>query len=154
MSAASFLGIAGLVALSGFDGLIYSIGFLVGWPVVVCLIAEPLRNLGKFTFSDVVAFRHRGQVWVKRVVALRGDTVALRDGRLFVDGTRVRESYADPRRIDSVYFGPVRGRQREREALRDSVDSRRFGPVRVDQIEGRVVATVWPWHRVAGGVGR
>ena len=57
MSAASFLGIAGLVALSGFDGLIYSIGFLVGWPVVVCLIAEPLRNLGKFTFSDVVAFR-------------------------------------------------------------------------------------------------
>ena len=42
MSAASFLGIAGLVALSGFDGLVYSIGFLVGWPVVVCLIAEPL----------------------------------------------------------------------------------------------------------------
>ncbi len=59
MSAASFLGIAGLVALSGFDGLIYSIGFLVGWPVVVCLIAEPLRNLGKFTFTDVVAFRLR-----------------------------------------------------------------------------------------------
>src|SRR4029434_20255 len=59
MSAASFLGIAGLVATSGFDGLIYSIGFLVGWPVVVCLIAEPLRNLGKFTFSDVVAFRLR-----------------------------------------------------------------------------------------------
>jgi cation/acetate symporter len=59
MSAASFLGIAGLVALSGFDGLIYSIGFLVGWPVVVCLIAEPLRNLGKYTFSDVVAFRLR-----------------------------------------------------------------------------------------------
>ncbi len=57
MSAASFLGIAGMVALNGFDGLIYSIGFLVGWPVVVCLIAEPLRNLGRFTFSDVVAFR-------------------------------------------------------------------------------------------------
>ncbi|MBY0496783.1 MAG: sodium/solute symporter [Cyanobacteria bacterium] len=59
MSAASFLGIAGLVALSGFDGLIYSIGFLVGWPVVVCLIAEPIRNLGRYTFSDVVAFRLR-----------------------------------------------------------------------------------------------
>lgn len=70
MSAASFLGIAGLVALSGFDGLIYSIGFLVGWPVVVCLIAEPLRNLGKFTFSDVVAFRLR-QVPV-RVAAAAG----------------------------------------------------------------------------------
>jgi cation/acetate symporter len=57
MSAASFLGIAGLVALSGFDGLIYSTGWLVGWPVVLFLIAEPLRNLGKYTFADVVAFR-------------------------------------------------------------------------------------------------
>ena len=59
MRAASFLGIAGLVALSGFDGLIYSIGFLVGWPIVMFLIAEPLRNLGKYTFADVVAFRLR-----------------------------------------------------------------------------------------------
>jgi cation/acetate symporter len=59
MSAASFLGIAGLVALSGFDGLIYSIGFLVGWPIVMFLIAEPLRNLGRYTFADVVAFRLR-----------------------------------------------------------------------------------------------
>ncbi|OUL19032.1 sodium/solute symporter [Nostoc sp. 106C] len=57
MSAASFLGIAGLVALNGFDGLIYSIGFLVGWPIVMFLIAEPLRNLGKYTFADVVAYR-------------------------------------------------------------------------------------------------
>ena len=57
MSAASFLGIAGLVSLSGFDGLIYSTGWLVGWPVVLVLIAEPLRNLGKYTFADVVAFR-------------------------------------------------------------------------------------------------
>src|SRR5829696_8083973 len=59
MSAASFLGIAGLVALSGFDGLIYSIGFLVGWPVVMFLIGEPLRNLGRYTFADVVAYRMR-----------------------------------------------------------------------------------------------
>ncbi|MHC5599418.1 MAG: sodium:solute symporter family transporter [Nostoc sp.] len=57
MSAASFLGITGLVALNGFDGLIYSIGFLVGWPIVMFLIAEPLRNLGKYTFADVVAYR-------------------------------------------------------------------------------------------------
>ncbi|MGO4869350.1 MAG: sodium:solute symporter family transporter, partial [Roseiarcus sp.] len=49
MSAASFLGISGLVYLSGYDGLIYSVGFLVGWPIVTFLIAEPLRNLGKFT---------------------------------------------------------------------------------------------------------
>jgi len=59
MSAASFLGIAGLVALKGFDGLIYATGWLVGWPVVLFLIAEPLRNLGKYTFADVVAYRLR-----------------------------------------------------------------------------------------------
>jgi cation/acetate symporter len=57
MSAASFLGISGLVFTSGYDGLIYSIGFLVGWPIVLFLIAERLRNLGKFTFSDVASFR-------------------------------------------------------------------------------------------------
>jgi cation/acetate symporter len=59
MSAASFLGIAGLVSTTGFDGLIYSTGWLVGWPVVLFLIAEPLRNLGRYTFADVVAFRLR-----------------------------------------------------------------------------------------------
>jgi cation/acetate symporter len=59
MSAASFLGIAGLVALSGYDGMIYATGWLVGWPALMFLIAEPLRNLGKFTFADVVAFRLR-----------------------------------------------------------------------------------------------
>src|SRR5215208_3163915 len=59
MSAASFLGIVGLVATSGFDGLLYSIGFLVGWPVVMFLIAEPLRNLGRYTFADVLAARLR-----------------------------------------------------------------------------------------------
>jgi len=59
MSAASFLGIAGLVSTTGFDGLIYSTGWLVGWPVVLFLIAEPLRNLGKYTFADVLAARLR-----------------------------------------------------------------------------------------------
>src|SRR3954463_16390409 len=59
MSAASFLGIAGLVSTTGFDGLIYSTGWLVGWPIVLFLIAEPLRNLGKYTFADVVALRLR-----------------------------------------------------------------------------------------------
>ncbi len=57
MSAASFLGISAAVMATGFDGLIYSIGFLVGWPVVTFLLAERLRNLGKFTFADVAAFR-------------------------------------------------------------------------------------------------
>ena len=57
MSAASFLGISALVFASGFDGLIYSIGFLVGWPVILLIIAEPLRNLGKYTFADVASYR-------------------------------------------------------------------------------------------------
>ncbi len=57
MSAASFLGISAAVMTSGFDGLIYSIGFLVGWPILTFLMAERLRNLGKFTFADVAAFR-------------------------------------------------------------------------------------------------
>jgi len=57
MSAASFLGIAGLVSTKGYDGLIYSVGWLVGWPIIMFLIAEPLRNLGKYTFADVVAYR-------------------------------------------------------------------------------------------------
>ncbi len=57
MSAASFLGISGMVALKGYDGMIYATGWLVGWPALMFLIAEPLRNLGKFTFADVVAFR-------------------------------------------------------------------------------------------------
>lgn len=59
MSAASFLGISGLVYLSGFDGLIYSIGFLVGWPIILFLVAEQLRNLGKYTFADVASYRLR-----------------------------------------------------------------------------------------------
>lgn len=57
MSAASFLGISALVYRSGYDGLIYSIGFLVGWPVILFLIAERLRNLGKYTFADVASYR-------------------------------------------------------------------------------------------------
>ena len=57
MSAASFLGITGLVYAWGYDGLIYSVGWLVGWPIMTFLIVEPLRNLGRFTFGDVVAFR-------------------------------------------------------------------------------------------------
>ena len=57
MSAASFLGISGLVYMAGYDGLIYSIGFLVGWPIILFLISERLRNLGKYTFADVASFR-------------------------------------------------------------------------------------------------
>ncbi len=59
MSAASFLGIAGIIALSGYDGFLYSIGFLVAWLVALLLVAELLRNSGKYTMADVLAFRMR-----------------------------------------------------------------------------------------------
>nr|WP_126174510.1 cation acetate symporter [Altericroceibacterium xinjiangense] len=57
MSAASFLGISAQIYFDGYDGLIYSIGFLVGWPILLFLMAERLRNLGKYTFADVASFR-------------------------------------------------------------------------------------------------
>src|SRR6201984_1047085 len=75
MSAASFLGISGLVYTSGYDGLIYSVGWLVGWPVVTFLIAEQLRHLGKFTFADVASFR-LGQTRI-RVLAACGSLVTV-----------------------------------------------------------------------------
>ena len=59
LSAAALLGIAGIVTANGFDGMIYSIGWLVGWPIMLFLIVEPLRNVGTFTFADVVAYRLR-----------------------------------------------------------------------------------------------
>ncbi|WP_441327482.1 solute symporter family protein [Kocuria sp.] len=59
LSAASFLGIVGAIALQGYDGFLYSIGFLVAWLVALLLIAEPLRNTGKFTMADVLSFRLR-----------------------------------------------------------------------------------------------
>ena len=68
MSAASFLGISALVYTSGYDGLIYSIGFLVGWPIILFLIAERLRNLGKYTFADVASYR-LGQTQIRSLSA-------------------------------------------------------------------------------------
>lgn len=69
MSAASFLGISSMVFLKGYDGLIYSIGFLVGWPIIMFLMAEQLRNLGRYTFADIVSYRLE-QVPIRTVAAL------------------------------------------------------------------------------------
>ncbi|MFZ3140656.1 cation acetate symporter [Polaromonas sp.] len=75
MSAASFLGISAAVMASGYDGLIYSIGFLVGWPVITFLMAERLRNLGKFTFADVAGYRfQQGPI---RIFAASGTLVVV-----------------------------------------------------------------------------
>jgi TnpA family transposase len=57
MSAAAFLGVSGLIYMNGFDGVIYAVSFLVGWPVILFFMAEKLRNLGKFTFADIAAYR-------------------------------------------------------------------------------------------------
>lgn len=69
MSAASFLGISGLVYMKGYEGLIYSIGFLVGWPIILFMVAEQLRNLGKYTFADVASYR-LGQKEIRTLAAV------------------------------------------------------------------------------------
>jgi signal peptidase I len=100
--------------------------------------------------GDVVVFDHPagGELLLKRIVAIEGDRVALRDGRLFVNGTRVSEAYADPEDIDSEFFGPLRVPEGEVFVLGDnraaSVDSRSFGTVDVEELQGRVVGVFWP----------
>src|SRR5215468_4104550 len=76
MSAASFLGIAGLIALYGYDGFLYSIGFLVAWLVALLLVAELLRNSGRYTMADVLAFRMR-QPPVRTAAAVSTVTVSI-----------------------------------------------------------------------------
>ncbi|WP_395148658.1 cation acetate symporter [uncultured Helicobacter sp.] len=76
MSAASFLGIVALVFTNGFDGLIYSVGFLVGWPIVLFLIAEKFRNLGKYTFADIVAYRLQSKP-IRTISAISGLAVII-----------------------------------------------------------------------------
>lgn len=76
MSAASFLGIAGTIALSGFDGFFYSIGFLVAYLVVLYLVAEPLRNLGKYTMADMIAARFADRN-VRGVAAINTITICI-----------------------------------------------------------------------------
>ncbi|HEX8628169.1 MAG TPA: cation acetate symporter [Catenuloplanes sp.] len=76
MSAASFLGIAGIIALSGYDGFLYSIGFLVAWLVALLLVAELLRNAGRYTMADVLAFRMR-QRPVRTAAAVSTITVSI-----------------------------------------------------------------------------
>ncbi len=76
MSAASFLGIAGLIAYFGYDGFMYSVGWLVAYLTVLLVVAEPLRNTGKFTMADVLAFRLRKRS-VRTVAAFSTLTVSL-----------------------------------------------------------------------------
>src|SRR3954463_11232501 len=75
MSAASFLGIAGMIAFSGYDGFMYSVGFLVAYLTVLLIVAEPLRNAGKYTMADVLAYRMRARP-VRAMAALSTLTVS------------------------------------------------------------------------------
>ena len=78
LSAASFLGIAGAIAINGYDGFLYSIGFLVAWLVALLLVAELLRNSGKYTMGDVLAFRMRQRPVRAAAAMLAGSSLARR----------------------------------------------------------------------------
>src|SRR5918994_854030 len=75
MSAASFLGISGIIAFQGYDGFMYSVGWLVAYPTVLLIVAEPLRNAGKYTMADVLAYRLRPRP-VRAVASLSTLTVS------------------------------------------------------------------------------
>jgi signal peptidase I len=93
----------------------------------------------------------RGELLLKRVVAVGGDQVGIEDGVLVVNGTPVREPYADLSGVDGLYYGPVTLSRGELFVLgdnrRDSVDSREFGPITKEAVIGRVVVRLWPYPR-------
>jgi len=126
----------------------------------------PTLRPGDQVLVDKRAYRHRlprrrdlvvfhapgtGDLTLKRAVGLPGDSVAIEDGRLVVNGRRQVEPYADPEAIDSVYFGPVRVRPGRVFFLGDnrldSRDSRDFGAVPAAELVGRVRAVIWPPSR-------
>jgi len=127
---------------------------------------EPTLRAGDSVLVDKLARApHRGQlvafhlpgsseVLLKRVVGMTGDTVAIEDGVLVVDGRRRREPYYDPRSLDSVYFGPIKVRRAAIFVLGDnranSEDSRTFGAIPTGDVIGVAIAIVWPPSRWRG----
>ncbi|MFH1035074.1 MAG: sodium/solute symporter [Pseudomonadota bacterium] len=108
MSAASFLGIAGITSLKGYDGMIYATGWLVGWPALMFLIAEPLRNLGKYTFADVVAFRLK-QRPVRIASAIGGVVVLLTYtiAQMVGSGSLIKLMFGIPYEVAEIMVGVV-----------------------------------------------
>ncbi len=108
MSAASFLGIAGLTSLKGYDGMIYAVGWLVGWPALMFLIAEPLRNLGKYTFADVVAFRLRQRP--VRIASAIGGVITLLTytiAQMVGSGSLIKLMFGIPYEVAEIIVGAV-----------------------------------------------
>jgi signal peptidase I len=116
------------------------------------VLVDKLAYRGHATprLGDLVVFRapRSGEIMLKRVVALGGDTVAIEDGALVVDGKPRAEPYADPDAIDSVYFGPVTVARGAvfvlGDSRGDSKDSRSFGAVAPSELIGRARARIWP----------
>ncbi len=108
MSAASFLGIAGMCAMKGFDGMIYATGPTVGWPILMFLLAEPLRNLGKYTFADVVALRLR-QGPVRVAAAIGGVTtlVLYTITQMVGAGSLIKLMFGVPYEVAEIIVGVV-----------------------------------------------
>ena len=108
MSAACFLGIAGMVSLKGYDGMIYATGWLVGWPALMFLIAEPLRNLGKYTFADVVAYRLK-QKPIRIAAAIGGILVLLTYtiGQMVGAGNLIKLMFGLPYEVAEMIVGVV-----------------------------------------------
>jgi cation/acetate symporter len=108
MSAASFLGISGLVFVSGFDGLIYSIGGLAGWPLVLFLLAERLRNLGRYTFADAVGYRLAvGPIRTFSVCATLVVIVMYLIGQMVGAGTLIQILFGLPYAVSVVTVGAL-----------------------------------------------
>ncbi len=151
--------VLGLVVLFAVVLLVRS--FLVSWyPVVsdsmaptvdrgdIAIVDKFVWRMGGLDRNDVVTFTHpdNGQVLIKRVVGLPGDTITIEDAILRVNGTPVPEPYVDHRRIDGLYFGPVVVPKNQLFLLGDnrfaSTDSRDYGPVPIDSLTGRYLFTV------------
>jgi cation/acetate symporter len=108
MSAASFLGIAGMVSLNGYDGMIYATGWLVGWPALMFLIAEPLRNLGKFTFSDVVAFRLKNKpIRIAGAIGTIFVVLAYTIAQMVGSGSLIKLMFGVPYEVAEIVVGCV-----------------------------------------------
>jgi signal peptidase I len=118
----------------------------------VVLVDKLTWRLAGVDRGDFVEFHGFHQQMLKRVVGVGGDVVEMRDARLFVNGTRVREPYVDHSRIDGEYFGPVTVPDGELFVLGDnrgnSIDSRNFGSVPESDVVGTVRLKLWPLHTV------